>query len=47
VAKEKSDKISLIAAENEANNELLASFSTISSGILAIFTRYSSRAKGL
>ena len=40
VAKEKSAKISLIEAENEANNELLASFSTKISGNLAIFTRY-------
>ena len=37
VAKEKSGEISLIEAENEANNELLARFSTKSSGISAIF----------
>ncbi len=36
VAKEKLDEISLIEAENEANNELLASFSTKSSGISVI-----------
>jgi len=45
VAKEKSGEISLIEAENEANNELLASFSTKSSGISAIFTRHPNRAK--
>ena len=44
VSKEKSDEISLIEAENEANNALLTSFSTKSSGISAIFTRYPSRA---
>ncbi|HIO96804.1 MAG TPA: hypothetical protein EYG71_02645 [Leucothrix sp.] len=43
VAKEKSGEISLIEAENEANNELLARFSTKSSGISAIFTRHPSR----
>ena len=43
VAKEKSGEISLIEAENEANNELLARFSTKSSGISAIFARHSSR----
>ena len=41
----KIDEISLIEAENEANNKLLASFPTKSSGISAIFTRYLSRAK--
>ena len=45
VTKQKSDEISLIKAENEDNNELLASFSTKSSGISAIFTRHPSRAK--
>jgi len=45
VTKEKSDEISLIEAKNEANNELLASFSTKSSGISAIVTQYPSRAK--
>jgi hypothetical protein len=45
VAKEKAAKISLIEAENEDNNELLASFSTKSSGNLAIFTRHLIRAK--
>jgi hypothetical protein len=45
VAKEKAAKISLIEAENEANNELLASFPTKSSGNLAIFTRHLTRAK--
>jgi len=45
VAKEKLDEISLIEAENEANNTLLASFSTKSSGISAIFTRHPIRAK--
>ncbi len=45
VAKEKSGEISLIEAKNEANNELLASFSTKSSGISAIFARHLSRAK--
>jgi hypothetical protein len=45
VAKEKSAKVSLIEAENEANNELLASFSTKISGNLAIFTRHLTRAK--
>ncbi len=45
VAKEKSAKVSLIEAENEANNELLASFSTKNSGNLAIFTRHLTRAK--
>jgi hypothetical protein len=45
VAKEKSAKVSLIEAENEANNELLASFSTKSSENLAIFTRHLTRAK--
>jgi hypothetical protein len=45
VAKEKSAKVSLIEVENEANNELLASFSTRSSGNLAIFTRHLTRAK--
>ena len=43
VAKEKSGEISLIEAENEANNELLARFSTKSSGIVAIFIRHPSR----
>jgi len=45
VAKEKSGEISLIEAENEANNELLASFSTKISGISAIFTRHPGREK--
>jgi len=45
VTKQKSDEISLIEAENEDNNELLASFSTKSSGISAIFTRHPNRAK--
>ena len=45
LAKEKSAKISLIEAENEDNNELLASFSTKSSGSLVIFTRHLTRAK--
>jgi len=40
VAKEKWAKILLIEAENEANNGLLASFSTKSSEILVIFTRH-------
>ncbi len=37
VAKEKTGEISLIAAKNEDNNELLASFSTKISGISVIF----------
>ncbi len=37
VAKEKLAKVSLIEAENEANNKLLANFSTKSSGSLANF----------
>ena len=45
VAKEKSEEISLIEAGNEANNELLASFPTKSSGISTIFTRHPTRAK--
>jgi len=45
VAKEKWSKILLIEAENEANNELLASFSTKSSEFLVIFTRHLIRAK--
>jgi hypothetical protein len=45
VVKDKSAKVPLIKAENEANNELLASFSTKSSGSLAIFTRHLTRAK--
>ncbi len=45
VAKEKWAKISLVEAENEANNELLASFSTKSSEFLVIFTRHLVRAK--
>ncbi len=45
VAKEKWAKILLIEAENEANNGLLASFPTKSSGILVIFTRHLIRAK--
>ena len=45
VAKEISDEIALIEAGNEANNGLLASFPTKSSGISAIFTRHPSRAK--
>ena len=39
------DQISLIETGNEANNGLLASFPTKSSGISAIFTRHPSRAK--
>ncbi len=38
VAKEKPDEISLIEAKNEANNTLLAKFSTKSSRISAICT---------
>ncbi len=45
VAKEKLGEISLIEARNEANNELLASFPTKSSGISTIFTRHPTRAK--
>ncbi len=45
MAKEKWSEILLIEAENEANNELLASFSTKSSEILVIFTRHLIRAK--
>ncbi len=45
VAKEKMSNILLIEAENEANNGLLASFSTKSSEILDIFTRHLIRAK--
>ena len=45
VAKEKLDEISLIEAGNEANNELLASFPTKSSGISTIFTRHPTPAK--
>ena len=45
VAKEKMTKILLIEAENEANNELLANFSTKSSEILAVFIRHLIRAK--
>ena len=45
VAKEKLGEILLIEAENEANNGLLASFSTKSSEISTIFTRHSTRAK--
>ncbi len=47
VAKEKSGEISLIEAGNEANNGLLASFLTKSSGISTIFIRHLIRAKGL
>ncbi len=45
VAKEKSGEILLIEAENEANNWLLASFSTKSSEISTIFTRHPPRVK--
>ncbi len=45
VTKEKSGEISLIEAGNEANNELLASFLTKSSGISIIFIRHLIRAK--
>jgi hypothetical protein len=45
VAKEKSGEFSLIEAENEANNRLLASFLTKSSGFSTIFTRHLIRAK--
>ncbi len=45
VTKEKSGEISLIEAGNEANNELLASFLTKSSGVSTIFTRHLIRAK--
>jgi len=45
VAKEKQGEISLIEAGNEANNELLASFPTKSSGITTVFTRHPTRAK--
>ena len=45
VAKEKWSKILLIEAGNEANNELLASFSTKSSEFLVIFTRHLIRVK--
>ena len=45
VTKEKSDETPLIEAGNEANNGLLASFPTKSSGVSAIFTRHPSRAK--
>jgi len=45
VAKEKSGEIFLIEAENEANNGLLASFSTKNSKISTIFTRHPTRAK--
>jgi len=45
VAKEKPDETSLVKAENEANNELLVSFSTKISGISVIFTRHPIRAK--
>ena len=45
VAKEISDEIPLIEAGNEANDGLLASFPTKSSGISAIFTRHPSRAR--
>jgi len=45
VAKEKSGEILLIEAENEANNWLLASFSTKSSEISTIFTRHPTHVK--
>ena len=45
MAKEKWTKSLLIEAENEANNGLLASFSTKSSENLVIFTRHLIRAK--
>ncbi len=45
MAKEKQANILLIEAENEANNGLLASFSTKSCEILVIFTRHLIRAK--
>ncbi len=45
MAKEKSGEILLIEAENEANNWLLASFSTKSSEISTIFTRHPTRVK--
>ncbi len=45
VAKENSGEVSLIEAENEANNGLLANFLTKSSGISTIFTRHLIRAK--
>ncbi len=45
VEKEKLSEISLIEAENEANNELLASFSTKNRGISIIFTHHPTRAK--
>ena len=41
----KMTKSLLIEAKNEANNRLLASFSTKSSEILAVFTRHLIRAK--
>jgi hypothetical protein len=47
VVKEKSAKVSLIEARNEAKNELLASFSTKSSGNLAFFTRHLTHARSL
>ena len=45
MAKEKGAEFLLIEAENEANNWLLASFSTKSSESLVIFTRYLIRVK--
>ena len=45
VEKEKLSEISLIEAGNEANNELLVSFSTKNNGISIIFTRHPTRAK--
>jgi len=45
MAKEKSGETPLIEAKNEANNRLLASFSTKSSGISTIFTRHPTRAR--
>jgi len=38
-------EISLIEAENEAHNGLLASYSTISSGFQSFLTRHPTRAK--
>ena len=45
VAKEKSGGILLIEAENEANNWLLASFSTKSSEISTLYARHPTRTK--
>jgi len=45
MAKEKSDETPLIEAKSEANNGLLASFSTKSSGVSTIYTRHPSCAK--